>query len=332
MNILESAKIQEYAKRFARLRTDKNRYRWTAITFNRAPHKPLLLLSVLDLFDQGEIETNLIEITPDLGQLFSRYWTNVLPFDHPGKLVLPFFHLRNEEFWRLLPKEGKETALNATSQISSLSRLRETVSGARLDEALYEILHVREAREHLRAVLVETYFAPEVRSLVAEQSAVNHEAFLYSKRLLDQHAGQVAEEASVKDEIYRPAARDQGFRRALVTAYAHRCALCGVRVRTMDGHTVVDAAHICPRSVSYDDRPANGMALCRTCHWAFDEGLLGVSRTYEIFTSSQLRAADNLSGYLSSLQGRGIVRPAEDAYWPDTESLAWHYKQVFRPV
>lgn len=287
---------------------------------------------MLDLFDQDEIGTNLIEITPDLGQLFSRYWTNVLPMSRPGKLVLPFFHLRSEGFWSLLPKRGKETALSATSQISSLSQLQEIVIGAKLEDALYEILHIREAREYLRAVLIETYFAPEVRSLVDEQSAVNHEAFLYSQSLLDQYAGKVAEGAFAEDEIYRPAARDQGFRRAVVTAYEHRCALCGVRVRTMDGHTVVDAAHIRPWSVSYDDRLANGMALCRTCHWAFDEGLLGVSRTYEILTSSQLGAADNLSGYLSNLEGRGIVRPAKDVYWPDPGSLAWHYKEVFRLV
>ncbi len=80
----------DYARRFAELRTDKNRFRWSTATSNRAPHKPLLLLSVLDLFEQGMVEANLIELTSDLGELFSQYWAKVLPFDRRGNIVLPF--------------------------------------------------------------------------------------------------------------------------------------------------------------------------------------------------------------------------------------------------
>ncbi len=138
------------------------------------------------------------------------------------------------------------------------------------------------------------------------------------------------EEALAEGEGYRPAARDQGFRRAVVTAYAHRCALCGIRMLTLDGHTAVDASHIVPWSISHDDRPANGMALCRLCHWAFDEGLLGVSTQYVVVASSQLAMASNLPGHLSNLEGRGIVGPAEKTFWPDPDSLEWHHKKVFR--
>ena len=176
------------------------------------------------------------------------------------------------------------------------------VIGARLDEPLYQLLCVQEPRDLLRSVLIQTYFAPELQNLLVEQGAINYEAFLYSKKLLEQHEQQAIRETLAEEETYRPAARDQGFRHAVVTAYAHRCALCGVRVRTLDGHTAVTAAHIVPWSVGNDDRPANGMAHCRTCHWIFDEGLLSVSLTYEILASSQLRLADNLPGYLISLE------------------------------
>ncbi len=251
-----------------------------------------------------------------------------MPFDRRGSLALPFFHLRSEGFWHLLPKQDREEALRSTSQIRSLSRLRETVIGVRLDEALYETFRTRHYRDLLRSVLIETYFSPELRGLLVEQGAVNREAFLYSKELLERRGEQIIGEA-VAEKSYRPAARDQGFRRAVVTAYAHRCALCGIRLRTLDGHTVVDAAHIVPWSVGHDDRPANGMALCRTCHWTFDEGLLRVS-AYSIFTSTQLSISGNLAGYLTSLAGRGIVCPVEEAYWPDPASLEWHHDRVFR--
>ena len=127
-----------------------------------------------------------------------------------------------------------------------------------------------------------------------------------------------------------PAVRDQGFRRAVVTAYSHRCALCGIRVRTLDGHTAVTAAHIVPWSETHDDRPANGMALCWLCHWTFDEGLLGVSQVYEVIASRQLNTLDNLPGYLTNLEGRGIVGPDRKSLWPDTASLLWHRENVLR--
>ncbi len=42
------------------------------------------------------------------------------------------------------------------------------------------------------------------------------------------------------------------------------------------------------RSISDDIR--NGMALCKLCHWAFDEGMMGVSDNYEVITSRQIAA------------------------------------------
>lgn len=242
---------------------------------------------------------------------------------------MPFFHLRSEGFWKLLPKPGKGEALNASSQIRSLSRLRETVVGARLEEPLYDLLRLQGSRDLLRSVLIEAYFAPEARNTLIEQGAINQEAFLYSKTLLDRRGEQFIRETLKEDHVYRPAARDQGFRRAVVTAYAHRCALCGIRVRTLDGHTAVDAAHLIPWSAGQDYRPASELALCRTCHWAFDEGLLGISREYEVIASDQLRSADNLPGYLGELKGNPAARPADEAYWTDHRSLKWHQEHVF---
>ena len=150
-------------------------------------------------------------------------------------------------------------------QIRSLTRLQDPVIGARLDDDLYGLLQAQGPRDALRTVLIEACFAPEVRSTLTEQGAINHEAFRYSEQLLRREYGEVAEPLA-EEGTYRPAARDQGFRRAVVKAYAHCCALCGIRMLTLDGHTAVDAPHIKPWSLSRDDRPANGMALCKLCH------------------------------------------------------------------
>ena len=41
--------LAQYLKSFFRLRTDKNRKRWYVLTNHQAPHKPFLLLSIMDL-------------------------------------------------------------------------------------------------------------------------------------------------------------------------------------------------------------------------------------------------------------------------------------------
>jgi putative restriction endonuclease len=47
--------LARYLKSFSRLRTDKNRKRWSALTAYQVPHKPFLLLSIMDLIAQGSI-------------------------------------------------------------------------------------------------------------------------------------------------------------------------------------------------------------------------------------------------------------------------------------
>jgi putative restriction endonuclease len=125
-------------------------------------------------------------------------------------------------------------------------------------------------------------------------------------------------------DAYKPAARDQGFRRIVVTTYDHRCALCGVRIVTPEGHTVVDAAHIVPWSKSRNDDIRNGMALCKLCHWAFDEGMMGVSDDFNVITSRQIAVNPNVPGFLLTLSGRGIIGPPDRDLWPARQYLAEH--------
>ena len=124
--------------------------------------------------------------------------------------------------------------------------------------------------------------------------------------------------------------RDQGFRKAIVELYEHRCSLCGIRMRTPEGHTVVVAAHIKPWSKSHDDRPTNGMALCRLCHWYFDEGLMGVGKKYEVLVSNRIQVQHNLPGHILTLRDRNIFTPNEEKHWPTQNNLNYHRQKTFR--
>lgn len=307
-----------YIQSFSKLRADRSAG-WTEATKGQAPHKPLLLLSVLDLFAEG-MNANLIEFSAELAELFATYWQLVLP-DRRGNLALPFFHLRSSNFWHLLPKPGQEEALAAANR-GFASQLQKMILGTQLDEDLFLLLQNEQNRNALRTVLIQTYFAEEFHPVLIEQGELNLQSYLYSQKLLSQSLEQ--------DTDTQPKVRHQGFRKAVVRIYEHRCAFCGVRMLTSSGHTAVEAAHIIPWSVSQNDTVRNGMALCRLCHWTFDEGLTGVSTKYQVVLSKELRMmSQNLPGHLLTVENRQILGPTDDDLWPDLDALKWHQKNVF---
>ncbi len=99
---------------------------------------------------------------------------------------------------------------------------------------------------------------------------------------------------------------------------------------TVDGHSAVDAAHIVPWSITHNDDPRNGMALCRLCHWTFDEGLTSVSAKYTMLLSAELRTSVNVPGHLLTLESRPILGPLDQTFMPDLKSLGWHRETTFR--
>jgi putative restriction endonuclease len=73
-----------YAKKFAKLRVDK-------ASGKPAPHKPILLLAVIDLFEQDIIQRNEIYLSPDLTANFLKFWHRLVSTDHHSNIALPFF-------------------------------------------------------------------------------------------------------------------------------------------------------------------------------------------------------------------------------------------------
>jgi predicted restriction endonuclease len=71
--------VDEYLEKFSRLNTDKNRHHWSEATCHRAPHKPFLLLSIMDLIAQGQITENFIEPSFELVDTWNGYWNAIMP-------------------------------------------------------------------------------------------------------------------------------------------------------------------------------------------------------------------------------------------------------------
>lgn len=323
--------LETYKKSFSKLRQDAIPGRYTAATNNRAPYKPFLLLAILDLVAQHTITTNFIELNADLLDVFDLYCVKVIDNDKENNPVLPFFHMKTEGFWHLISQPGKEGALQASRQIRSLRDLRLLVLGAKFDDELFTLLQLSSERDELRRILIEQYFAPDTRPILVETGAITKDAFEYSRELLDRSRGIFRiEEAPSVDEEFLTESRSVGFRRVVVQAYNHTCAVCGIRLLTPEGRTAVAAAHIVPWSHSHNDDPRNGLALCGLHHWSFDQGLITVTPAHEVSISTTIPDDDDATAAIRNLAGRSIQKPTEDYLWPAREALRWHNRNIFR--
>lgn len=317
-----------YIHQFSHLRRAPNSV-FTDVSKRKAPHKPILLLAVLDLVHRGVITTPFIVVTGDLvelNELFNLYWRRIVPLGQTSSIAFPFSRLDREPFWKLVPQSDKVITPAIINNTASISYLRNYALGAQLDDELFLIMQSSEGRETLREALFESCFTSGAAMLLREQSLINREAFDYS-RLLEEKSHQSSVKEISEADNYQPAARDQGFRRIVVKTYDHRCALCGIRIVTPEGHTVVEAAHIIPWSESRNDDIRNGLALCRTCHWGFDEGMLGVSDSYTVITSRSIGTDLNFPGLLTLLSGRGMILPANKFHQPARENLTLHRRK-----
>ncbi len=83
--------------------------------------------------------------------------------------------------------------------------------------------------------------------------------------------------------------REAIFRKSVVHLYDYRCAFCRLKVTRSLSQSIVDGAHIKPFSEFYDNRPDNGISLCKNHHWAFDRGWFAVDDRYQIIVASDLQ-------------------------------------------
>ena len=130
--------------------------------------------------------------------------------------------------------------------------------------------------------------------------------------------------------------RSSNFRDQIVEAYDGTCAVCGQRI--MDANSgeyfEIEAAHIYPVSgVEVDDTTEggpdtikNGMALCRTHHWAFDNGWFTISDDYTI----NIKGDPSQPGYeaLEQHDGTRLKLPKDESLWPARYYLQAHRERV----
>lgn len=133
--------LDRYCEQFAHLTRAPNRV-FPAMTKHKAPHKPLLLLAVMEMVGRGQIVTRFISITgelTELNMLFTGYWRSLMPATQTSSIAFPFSRLNSEPFWKLVPLPKRQITKEAINSISTVSQLHQLILGANLDESFLSL-------------------------------------------------------------------------------------------------------------------------------------------------------------------------------------------------
>ena len=315
----QSKNLTYYCKKFTKLRVNRHKNRGIA------PHKPILLLSILELISQKKMSQNKIYLTAELISTFQKYWSHLGSTLHNSSINLPFFHLRGDRFWHLKPKFNLDSVVR-NMKSPSLKSLDEIVEYAYLDSELFQLMTNSDERSILQKILIDTWFTDK-------QNEVNElfdiDAFLEIQNKLKEGGGKIysLEELDVEDKVI---IRDDAFRRVLTSVYDYRCAFCGLRVIDQNGKNTVDGSHIKPFSIFYDDRISNGLSLCKNHHWAFDKGWFSVDKNYRILVKNTVEEVAPNNRAMKDFEGERMILPNRNSYYPSIECLKWHFENIFQ--
>ena len=162
----------DYVEVFKNLKTNN---KWG----RKSPHKAVLMLAVIELFEKNILTDNEIYYDETLKSTFLNVWNRVLPDEklfHP-EAYLPFWYLQGDSFWHIIPIRGKEDILSLMRDNGikpSETKLSDSVKYAELDEDLFFLMTLPSGRSSLKRVLLEDYFTlsrQEIEKLIEKKDS-----------------------------------------------------------------------------------------------------------------------------------------------------------------
>ncbi len=321
--------LKYYIHKLTHLRRD-NKY-------GGAPHKPILILSIISNIEIGLIKTNKIFITPELVGVYKNLWSNLVESErHHCIFATPFYHMRSEEFWELIPKKGFEKIVQSKIAMKSFSNLQAAINYAKIDVELYKLLTQKEEREILKNAILNKYFPNSKNNFPnnnetkylneLENEILNESPEIYRKKLYELENKLIDE--SFEEEKFL---RGNIFKRKVPIIYQNTCAISRLQITATFNVSLIDACHIIPFSISYDDTITNGISLTPTLHRAFDRGLISIDDNYRVIVSDKFIENNKKSNYsIKQFEGRKILLPQNEKYFPSLENLCWHRENIFK--
>lgn len=118
------------------------------------------------------------------------------------------------------------------------------------------------------------------------------------------------------------------FRQMVLANYSTKCAITGIDIPEL-----LLASHIIPWSKSEEHRlnPENGICLSALYDKAFDKGIIGINKNYEVIFSTSLKMKKDTVFYknhFASIDNLKIIEPLK--YLPRKEFLEYHLDTIFQ--
>lgn len=318
--------ISKYIRQLLSLRRGNSR------KLGKAPHKPILILSILKLIKQGKISSNKIFITSDLLITFKDIWKKLVTTDHQENFFLPFFLMRSQPFWYLVEKPEGRLELTSSKSIKSLKSLVANIAYAEIDQNLFGLLNNSLSSRILEEEILRVYFNFSSYDFIDNYQNFEEEKIEYeivnnpNYRTSILNLRNLLTEEQFEEELF---IRGAEFKRRIPEIYKNSCCISKMKVTTPYNIQMIDACHIHPISQSYNDHITNGIALSPNLHRAFDRGLITINQDYIVRVSPAIE--ENSTSYsLSQFEGRKIILPENYSHFPSKESLEWHNKEIYR--
>ena len=122
-------------------------------------------------------------------------------------------------------------------------------------------------------------------------------------------------------------ARSIAFRETVLKLYRERCAVCGEALKSPTGVVECDAAHVVPRSRLGADEARNGLALCKSHHWAFDRGLFSFGNDRAVIVPPIVASLPQ-NARLHVFNGRPVLEAADLNLAVHQDAFAWHRENI----
>jgi len=128
------------------------------VAIGGAPHQPVMLLIVLDLYAKDAMRHNFIGIDDSLDDGPWNDYKKKIGIAPKASVAMPAYALRDASFWHLIGKTGVR---EPEGRVRYLDQFNEHFSGVKLDEELHTFLQNPAHRKYFREAIIKAYFPPE---------------------------------------------------------------------------------------------------------------------------------------------------------------------------
>lgn len=283
---------------------------------DKAPHKPLLILAILDFMETLRLEENSIPLNSGLFERFEHYWEELHGKSGTKRIQYPILYLKSDGL-------GWNVVVNGEMLSTEKGKRYLEKHGAtgRFSEEVWQFLNSPEHRDLVRLSIMETYF-PEKKSVIFPEnkpySLDSYEDEFFEDRQSAYRIKMVKQAGFVRTEY---------FRIRLLGVYRNTCAMTQMHIDPPG--RILQACHIERHAKSGINSARNGIILSANMHAAFDQWYVSIDKGYKIIVNEKLFEESSGKYNLIDLQGKPLYLPSDEKYWPAQKHLEEHRQEFF---